>query len=168
MIKNVFFDFGQVLIKFIPYDMTKAYVQNEDDIKLIEEVVFDRLYWDKLDEDKITDEQVIADVYRRLPERLHKQAHKVYFNWIYNIPQIEGMEEIVVELKNKGVNICLLSKIKKWCKSAIFEVQNDYTFCGHLCYNKTKNLERNGHSRYYFKSEEENGVFKIRFVYRLL
>ncbi len=111
MIKNVFFDFGQVLVNFIPYDLTKVYVDNEEDIKLIEEVVFDRLYWDKLDEGKITDEQVMEDVYKRLPERLHVQAHKVYYNWIYNMPEIKGMEEIIVMLKNKGVNICLLSNI---------------------------------------------------------
>ena len=111
MIKNIFFDFGQVLINFIPYDMTKVYVQDEQDIKLVEEVVFDRIYWDKLDEGLITDEQVINDVYRRLPERLHEKAHKVYYNWIYNIPEIEGMDAIVSELKNKGINICLLSNI---------------------------------------------------------
>ena len=113
MIKNVFFDFGQVLINFIPYDMTKAYVSDEQDIKLVEEVVFDRLYWDRLDEDLITDEQVIEDVYRRLPQRLHQLAHKVYFNWIYNIPEIAGMEDIVVRLKENGVNICILSNISR-------------------------------------------------------
>lgn len=113
MIKNVFFDFGQVLGHFIPCDLTKVYVKDENDIELIAEVVFDRLYWDALDEGKITDEQVMEAVYKRLPERLHELAHKVYCNWIYNMPEVEGMEEIVIGVKNKGINICVLSNISK-------------------------------------------------------
>lgn len=111
MIKNVIFDFGQVLVSFIPHYMTKAYINDESDIKLVEDVVFDRLYWDKLDAGTIADEKVIEEVKKRLPERLWQSAEKVYYNWIYNIPEIEGMAEIVSELKNEGINICILSNI---------------------------------------------------------
>lgn len=113
MIKNIFFDFGQVLCNFIPYDLTKPYFTDENDIKTVEEVLFDRLYWDKLDEGTITDEQVVEDVFRRLPERLHNGAEKAYYDWIYNMPEIKGMEEIIIRLKNKGINICVLSNISK-------------------------------------------------------
>ncbi len=113
MIKNVIFDFGQVLVKFIPEYMTKAYISDENDIKIVEEVIFDRLYWDKLDAGTISDEEVIEAAKKRLPERLWQSTEKVYYNWIYNIPEIEGMSEIVSELKESGKNICIISNISK-------------------------------------------------------
>ena len=48
-IKNVVFDFGQVMVYFNPKYMVGVYVKDKDDAALLEEVVFDRLYWDRLD-----------------------------------------------------------------------------------------------------------------------
>ncbi|MBO5092626.1 MAG: HAD family phosphatase, partial [Clostridia bacterium] len=59
-IKNVVFDFGQVLVYFQPSYMVGAYVSDEADKALIEEVVFDRLYWDRLDSGDISDEEVVS------------------------------------------------------------------------------------------------------------
>ena len=47
MFKNIIFDFGQVLVRFDPYYMTSVYISDENDIKSVCEVVFDRLYWDR-------------------------------------------------------------------------------------------------------------------------
>ena len=43
MIKNVVFDFGQVLVRFEPEYMTGQYIKDENDIKLMSQVLFDRL-----------------------------------------------------------------------------------------------------------------------------
>jgi len=114
MIKNVVFDFGQVLVRFEPEYMTGQYIKDENDIKLVSQVLFDRLYWDRLDKGTISDEEVVALSNKRLPERLHEKTAEVYYNWIYNIPQISGMEEIAKELKEKGVRIFLLSNISTY------------------------------------------------------
>jgi len=111
MIKNVIFDFGQVLVHFDPHYMVTRYVTDEADVKLLETVIFDRLYWDKLDEGTITDEEVMNGVRSRIPERLHSVAHDIYYNWIYNIPEWEGMREVVCELKRRGYKLYLLSNI---------------------------------------------------------
>lgn len=111
MIKNVIFDFGQVLVKFDPYYMTAAYVKDEKDVLLCKDVLFDRLYWDKLDKGTISDEEVVALSKKRLPERLWADAEKAYYNWIYNIPEISGMNDIVKRLKAQGVDLCILSNI---------------------------------------------------------
>lgn len=113
-IKNVVFDFGQVLVHFEPRYMVSVYVENEEDIDLLERVVFDRLYWDRLDEGTITDEETVRLCKERLPQRLHNVAEKIYYNWIYNIPEFAGMREIVLWLKDKGVKLCLLSNISKY------------------------------------------------------
>ena len=114
-IKNVIFDFGQVIIHFIPEIMVSPYVTDENDKKLICDVLFDRLYWDKLDKGTITNEEVLALVRTRLPERLWDVTDKIYYNWIYNVPEIDGMRELIVKLREKyGVGIYLLSNISNY------------------------------------------------------
>ena len=114
MIKNVIFDYGQVLVRFVPEYMTGAFVKNREDIKTVSGVVFDREYWDKLDAGTISDAEVVEKIKSRLPERLHQQATDVYYGWIHNIPAIYGMEDIIIALKEKGINLCLLSNISKY------------------------------------------------------
>ncbi len=115
MIKNVVFDFGQVLVKFDPKFMVEQYVTNPDDSELLQNVVFDRLYWNKLDEGTITDSQLLSEVKKRIPERLFLKAEEIYYNWIYNIPEIEGMNEAVLLAKQKtNGRIYLLSNISEY------------------------------------------------------
>ena len=115
MIKNVVFDFGQVIIKFVPEIMVSPYVTDEADKRLICDVLFDRLYWDKLDKGTISNEEVLEACRTRLPKRLWEITDKIYYNWIYNVPEIEGMRELIIKLKSKyGVGIFLLSNISNY------------------------------------------------------
>ena len=112
MIKNIVFDYGQVLIHFDPAYMARQYVTNEEDARLLEEVAFDRLYWDRLDAGTITQEEVVEACRTRLPEHLWKTAEQLVWNWIYHIPPMEGMNELVMHLKqNYNVKLFLLSNI---------------------------------------------------------
>ena len=115
MIKNVVFDFGQVLVHFEPEYMVRQYVTNEEDVKLLSEVVFDRLYWDRLDLGTITDEETVELCRERLPKRLWEAAETIYWNWIYNIPEIDGMKELIKYIKEKyGVGVFVLSNISHY------------------------------------------------------
>ncbi len=111
MYKNIIFDFGQVLVHFDPDYMTSVYVHDKDDRRAVCDVVFDRQYWDKLDDGSISDEEVINGFCSKLPKRLQDSAIKVYGNWINNIPFIDGMKELIFELKNLGAKLYLLSNI---------------------------------------------------------
>ena len=122
MIKNVIFDFGQVLVRFDPAYMVGRYVSDADDAALLQEVVFDRLYWDRLDAGTITDEETLAACRERLPERLWEAAARIYWNWIYNIPEIEGMRELLVALRHRGVRLILLSNISHYFASHAHEI----------------------------------------------
>lgn len=123
MIKNVVFDFGQVLVHFEPEYMVRQYVSNEKDVSLLTEVVFDRLYWNKLDEGTISDDETLKACYERLPKRLWELADEIYYNWIYNIPEIEGMQELINYIKDKyGVKTYLLSNISKYFASHESEI----------------------------------------------
>ncbi|MBO5374470.1 MAG: HAD family phosphatase [Clostridia bacterium] len=121
MIKAVVFDFGQVLVHFVPKYMVERYVPAGEDATLLEEVVFDRTYWDRLDAGTITNEQTLAECHKRLPERLWAVADKIYYNWIYNIPEIDGMREVVMWLKGR-VPLYLLSNISNYFAEHAHEV----------------------------------------------
>lgn len=113
--KNIVFDCGQVLVHFDPVKMTEKYVSDTDDIQLLSTVVFDRLYWDRLDAGTITNEETMERVKERLPKHLWEVADKLYYEWIYNIPEIEGMRELIEHIKKTyGVSTYLLSNISNY------------------------------------------------------
>lgn len=125
MIKNFVFDFGKVMVHFDPDYMVGRYVEDKDDAKLLAEVVFDRLYWDRLDAGTIEDSQVVEECKKRIPKRLWEAAEKIYYNWIYNIPEIEGMSELVAKIKREhGAPLFLLSNI-----STYFAAHKDEIAC---------------------------------------
>ena len=111
MIKNYIFDFGQVIVNFDTKYMTSVYIKEPKNIKMVEEVVFDRFYWDKLDAGIITDEEVKQGICSRLPLKLQKEACAVYDNWYKNLTFIEGMPELLRAIKAKGGRLYLLSNI---------------------------------------------------------
>ena len=115
MIKNIVFDYGNVMIHFDPYYMVDCYVTDREDAALLTIVVFDRLYWDALDDGSITDKEVIENVKARIPERLWSVAETIYYNWIYNLPEMEGMNALVSHVKNDlGARVFLLSNISTY------------------------------------------------------
>ncbi len=111
MIRHVVFDFGNVLARFEPKEMVLRFESDPQAIELLTEVVFDRLYWDRADDGTITDEETKAAVCARLPQHLHDTACRLYDEWPSLLPPIEGMCELVEELKNRGYGLYLLSNI---------------------------------------------------------
>ncbi len=124
MIKNIVFDFGQVLVHFDPLYMTKQYISDPQEAETAAEVIFDRLYWDRLDEGSIEEHEVEAAIVERLPEHLASRAIEAYRNWIYNIPEIEGMRALMQKLKReKNVRIFILSNISRYFAEHAHEIE---------------------------------------------
>jgi putative hydrolase of the HAD superfamily len=111
MIKNIVFDFGRVIVDFDESKMTRAFITDEAWVAPVRDVVFDRLYWDKLDLGTITDDEVKAGISSRLPSDLVPLARSVYDHWIDHIDIIPGIEEAIRRAKEKASGIYLLSNI---------------------------------------------------------
>lgn len=111
MIKNYIFDFGNVLGEFYPDKLTIPYVSNNEERNIISEVVFDRLYWDKLDIGAITDDEVKKEISERLPKELGEIGCLVYDSWIKTMTPVKGMHELICDIHNNGNNVYLLSNI---------------------------------------------------------
>ena len=111
MIRNVIFDFGNVLAKFEPRDMVARFEPDPHNADLLTEVVFDRLYWNDADAGTITDKETKDAFCTRLPQELHEVAHHIYDAWPTLLPPIDGMPALVKNLKERGYKLYLLSNI---------------------------------------------------------
>ncbi len=109
MIRNIIFDMGNVLIRFDrDYFISRLGVAGEDR-ELLNREVFRSLEWARMDRGSMTDEEAAKSVCKRLPEHLHDAAAKLVGMWDRPILPIEGMYELIKELKAAGYGIYLLS-----------------------------------------------------------
>lgn len=109
MIHNVVFDMGGVLINFDAQRYTARFVPDPADYELIRRELFRSVEWIQMDRGTITDEATVAAVCARLPERLHQAVQDILDNWHQDIPPLDGIYDLVEELKGKGYGIYLLS-----------------------------------------------------------
>lgn len=109
MIRNILFDMGQVLIRFDrDYFMTRLGVSAEDKPLLMREV-FLSVEWVQMDRGILREEEAFLSISQRLPQRLHDAAQKLISMWDRPILEVEGMYDLVKELKELGYGIYLLS-----------------------------------------------------------
>ncbi len=119
MIKNIIFDMGGVLLRFEPdYFIARLGISGAD-AELLKREVFRSADWVRMDRGTLTDEEGVRSICRRLPAHLHAAAEELICRW--EIPEIlpmEGMAELIGELKQMGYGIYLLSNA--------FSRQHDY------------------------------------------
>jgi len=109
MIKNIVFDMGNVLIKFDRNAfLDKIGVFGEDRELLMREVYLS-LEWSMMDRGSLTEEQGAERMCRNVPERLHRTVYALTSEWDRPLMPIDGVAELVRELKEKGYRIFLLS-----------------------------------------------------------
>lgn len=109
MIKNILFDMGQVLIRFDrDYFMERLGVSEEDKALLMREVYLS-VEWVQMDRGTLCEEEAFRKIAPRLPRRLHETAMKLICMWDRPILEVDGMYELVGELKALGYGIYLLS-----------------------------------------------------------
>ena len=121
--KYVIFDFGQVLVHFEPSYIVGKYVDDPVDAARLTHVAFDRLYWDALDAGTMTSAEVVDAIKARVPERLGGAVEQIYYNWIYNIPEMEGMRELILHIKQTyGAKVFVLSNISTYFAEHAHEI----------------------------------------------
>lgn len=94
--------------------MTALRVSDPEDAALIVKEVFDRKYWAPMDEGLLQHEELKGLYREHLPERLHAIADEIFDNWIYNIPLIKGMPQLIRDIKAAGGRVYLLSNISNY------------------------------------------------------
>ena len=109
MIKNIVFDMGNVIIRFDPELFMVRLGLAEEDRRLLKRELFVSLEWSRMDRGSLTDEEAAEIVCLRVPERLHDAVRRLVGMWDRPILPVEGMYELVEELRGMGYGIYLLS-----------------------------------------------------------
>jgi putative hydrolase of the HAD superfamily len=73
--------------------------------------VFDFSTWCRSDAGEITTEEMKTAFCSRLPAELHEIACAVYDGWIGNMTPIDGMRDLILDIKRSGKPLYLLSNI---------------------------------------------------------
>ena len=119
MIRNIIFDMGGVLLRFEPAYFIERLGITGDDAALLHREVFRSADWVRMDRGTLTDEEGVRSICTRLPNHLHTAAEALICRWEHpEILPMEGMAELIAELKAAGYGIYLLSNA--------FTRQHDY------------------------------------------
>lgn len=113
-IRNIIFDMGHVLIYFSPETFIERLGVPEEDRSLLLREVFRDKEWVQLDRGTLSEEEAVKILCGRLPERLHEAVSELVCGWWKRplIP-VEGMADLVSELKGMGYGIYLLSNANR-------------------------------------------------------
>ena len=109
MIRNILFDMGNVLIRFDRKLFLDRLDLSEADKEILLRDVFASVDWAHMDRGTKTEAMALESMKARLPQRLHAAAEAMTLRWDEPLIPIEGMYELVEELKEKGYGIYLLS-----------------------------------------------------------
>lgn len=109
MIRNILFDMGQVLIRFDRKLFLDRLDISEGEKQLLLREVFLSVEWVQMDRGTKNEATALESIYRRLPEHLHAAAETLACHWDEPMLPIDGIYELVEELKGNGYGIYLLS-----------------------------------------------------------
>ncbi len=109
MIRNLIFDMGGVLIRFDRELFLDRLMPEEADRKLLMNQVFLSLEWARMDRGSMTEDQAVESICARVPRHLHGAVETLVKHWDEPLLPVEGMEELIRELKEAGYGIYLLS-----------------------------------------------------------
>lgn len=109
MIKNIIFDMGGVLLDYDPSRFIDHLGVSPEDKKLLLREVFNSVEWFRLDHGTIGEKDAADAMKARLPSRLHGAAEQMLNWWDLEVLPVEGMAELLAELKGLGYGLYLLS-----------------------------------------------------------
>lgn len=109
MIRNIIFDMGNVLIRYVPeYFIERAGIHDPQDKALLLKEVFHSPKWGLMDYGRLNEEEFEEDLLSRLPTHLHKAVPGLLRHWNQLVP-IPGMAGFVAECKKANLGVYLLS-----------------------------------------------------------
>lgn len=109
MIKNILFDMGGVLIHFDKEMFMDRLKISKEDRELLRREVFLSFEWAMMDRGTLTDLEAAEIMAERVPVRLRGAVQQLVGMWDRPIEPVDGMVQLVKELKERNYRILLLS-----------------------------------------------------------
>lgn len=109
MIRNIVFDMGGVLLHYDPSRFVDLLHVSAEDKALLMREVFNTVTWYRMDRGTIEEEEAAAAMKKNLPPRLRGEVDRLIQWWELELRPVDGMEELLRELKELGYGVYLLS-----------------------------------------------------------
>ena len=109
MIKNIVFDMGNVIIKFNPKEIVNNYTKNNEDKKILLDIVFYGQEWLDLDRGTLELPDAIKQIREKLPINLKDTGENILNTWTNYISEDDKMKNLMKELRKKGYKTYILS-----------------------------------------------------------
>ena len=100
---------GNVLLWFDRERFLDAVGAEGEDRKTLMNNVYLSVEWARMDRGSMTEAEAAASMCTHVPERLHEKVHLLVDQWDRPIYPVEGMAQLVRDLKTAGYGIYLLS-----------------------------------------------------------
>ncbi len=100
---------GNVLLWFDRERFLDAVGAEGEDRKILMNNVYLSVEWARMDRGSMTEAEAAASMCTHVPERLHEKVHLLVDQWDRPIYPVEGMAQLVRDLKTAGYRIYLLS-----------------------------------------------------------
>ena len=108
MIKNLVFDFGNVLIEWNPAKILAAFVK-EEDRKRVEAAIFDSGLWAQTDTGQLTLEVAIQAAQTLLDSSYSATVEAIFTHWYETVDVYHQLQEKIFEWAQLGYGIYILS-----------------------------------------------------------
>jgi len=108
MIKNLVFDFGNVLIEWNPAKILAAFVK-EEDRKRVEAAIFDSGLWAQTDTGQLTLKSAIQAAQTLLDSSYSATVEAIFTHWYDTVDVYHQLQEKIFEWAQLGYGIYILS-----------------------------------------------------------
>lgn len=108
MIKNIVLDMGNVCCRWDTEYLSRCLTDNKDEQRFIIEKIFQSRQWQELDQGIITVDQAVNQLCQKYCHE-KELIEKTLYHWFDYFDQFDEMEQYIIELKEQGYQIYLLS-----------------------------------------------------------
>lgn len=109
MLKNIIFDFGNVIMNYNPDEILNHYELSPEDHDLIRKTIFESKEWGEIDSGKITEEEATEIFISKVPDKLKSKVKQIMATWPENVDFYEPVFNYMEELRKQGYKIYGLS-----------------------------------------------------------
>ena len=109
MIKNIIFDFGNVLLKWDEDEIVSHYSDDIEEKNILKKVIFKSKDWLRLDEGKLTYEEAKKIFTENLPDNLKEKVDYIMATWYKHLIVNEAICDVIKKLKQNGYKIFAFS-----------------------------------------------------------
>ena len=109
MIKNIIFDFGNVLLEWKEDKIVEYYTDNKKEQELLKKIIFKSKEWFKLDDGSMSYQEAIALFKEKLTDNLKDKVEEIMNTWYTKMPINQEICDLIKILKEKDYKIYALS-----------------------------------------------------------